>query len=146
MPILDAASRTVALGCIVGPDRATIAPDTFDVSLFIGDPSLDGVEVADTTEVDDGLGGTEFVANGYAPGVADSDDFTFDGEIATVLVTFPAPTAEYPETVTHWLMKAGVDRWFAGELLEPLDVTGPGDPFVVACSQFIENMLDLPEE
>ena len=51
MPILDASARTIALSCIVGPDRATVAPDTYTVHLFVGDPLGDGVELAASTEM-----------------------------------------------------------------------------------------------
>lgn len=144
MPIVDADARTIALQSMVGPDRAAIAPDSYTVHLFDGDPGDEGVEVADTTEVDDGLGGTTFVANGYAAATVSADDFTFDGELATVLAGFPAPTEAYPATVTHFLMRSGGVDYFTAPLLEPLDVTDPGDVYVVACTLFFDDAVAPP--
>jgi hypothetical protein len=138
MPILDAAARTIALGSVVGPDRAAIAPDTYTVHLFDDDPALEGVELTATTELDEGT-----VANGYAAATVNAADFTFDGEIATVLAGFEADN-EWSATATHFLMRSGADDWFTGELLEPLDVTAAGAPFQVACSIFIDDAVEPP--
>lgn len=146
MPIVDAANRTIALKCIVGPDRATIAPDAYTVHLFDGDPLLDGAELTATTEIDDGAGGVTTVANGYTPPTVDAGDFSFDGEIATVIAPFEAD-AEWSATATHFLLRptSGGDS-FTGEFLadEEVEVTGPGAPFNVACSVFIDDAVEPP--
>lgn len=144
MPILDSTARATSLACIVGPDRATIAPDSYTVHLFAGDPADEGVEIAATTEVDDGAGGTVSVANGYAAATVDAGDFTFDGELATVVASFPAVSEAYPDTVTHFLMRSGGVDWFSAPLLEPLDVTGAGAAYTVSCSLFFDDAVAPP--
>lgn len=138
MPILSPEARTIALGCIVGTGRATAAPDSYTVHLFNGDPLLEGVELSTTTETDDDV----FEANGYAPATVSADDFTFDGEVATVSAGF-TPTLAYSDSASHWLFRSGGVDWFSGEFLdEPLDVVDPGDPFTVNCSLVIANLIN----
>lgn len=139
MPIPDPTARATALACIVGPTRAAGAPDSYTVHLFDGDPTVDGAEIADTTDL-----GAGPVANGYVPGTLDADDFTFDGEVATGWADMPASLVAYPETATHFLLRSGGLDWFAAPLLEPLDVTGASDPYTLGCSLFFDSAVEPP--
>lgn len=141
MPINSPEARTLALRSIVGVDRAAVAPDSYTVHLFTGDPLLDGVELSASTEIEDDV----FVSNGYDPATVSADDFTFDGEIATVPAGF-VPDQAYSASASHWLMRSGGVDWFSGGLLEPLDVLDPGDPFTVACSVLIDNLINEDPE
>ncbi len=135
MPIISSDARTIALGCLVGTGRAAGAPDSYTVHLFDGDPEADGLELEDETES---------VPNGYAAGTVDSDDFTFDGEVATASAAMPAPLAEYAATATHFVMRSGGDDWFSAALLEPLDVVSAGAAYEVACSLFFDSAVEPP--
>lgn len=124
---MDPEALAIALRCIYGPDRATIAPDSFTVHLFNADPDLGGTEIANTTEVDDGLGGTEFVANGYAAPTVDSDDFAADDVGITVPVQYADATEEWEEA-THAQLKdvASGFWWNAVPLSLPINAeAGP---------------------
>jgi len=147
VPIRDQAAQERSLANDYGPTRAAAAPAEFDVCLFDGDPMLGGLEIADTTEVDDGEGGTEVVANGYAPGVLDNDDWNApDGGVMTTTapVQFPTVLAEWPDTVTHWALRDPVTGfwWDCAPLVEPLDVTAAGPGPTVTLSLFYDNNLD----
>ena len=53
MPIRDQAAQERSLANDYGPTRAAAAPDTFDVCLFDGDPTLDGEEIANINSIED---------------------------------------------------------------------------------------------
>lgn len=112
MPIRDLAAQVASLANDYGASHGANAPLTFEVALFIGDPSDEGVEVtATTTLIDEDSGDTSEVANGYSPVVIANDGAWFPpadpdtGVLTTALVTFPEAEAEYPDTVTHWLLR-----------------------------------------
>lgn len=149
MPIRDVAAQNKSLDNDYGATKGPNAPATHQVALFIGDPMTDGVEVADETEVDDGMGGTIFVPNGYARvsltnGAAWSA--AADGLKSTAApVEFPTALAEYPDTVTHWALYDAADSttmWDCAPLTEPLDVTSAGDGPAVILSVFYETQLE----
>lgn len=145
MPIRDQAAQERSLANDYGPTRAAAAPDTFDVCLFAGDPLAGGVELADTTEVDDGTGGVDLVDNGYAPALLDNDNWAApSGGILTTAtpVAFGAVLAEWPDTVTHWALR---DRatgawWDCAPLVEPLEVTSAGPGPTVTLAVFYDNV------
>lgn len=133
-----------------GATRGSNAPDSLEVLLYAGDPALDGVEIADTTEDDDNPG--VFVDNGYAPAVIANDGTIWaaaaDGLKATVApVQFADALASW-ETVTHFVLRdeATGDLWDAAPLLEPLDVTAAGDGPAVTLVLFYSDRLDNLED
>ncbi|HJR88834.1 MAG TPA: hypothetical protein VJ782_01575 [Aeromicrobium sp.] len=145
MPLISPDARLRALRCTLGPDRAAIAPASFTAHLFTGDPMSSGVEIADETEVDDGLGGTVFVPNGYAPVVVDSDDFAATADFGmTVSVQFPDSLEAYPAEVTHWALFDPVaeEWWDSGPLFEPEQVTGAGSWSPIAVTVFYDDDVE----
>lgn len=127
MTIRDADARAIAIRCSLGPDRAAIAPDNFTVHLFVGDPMVGGLEMADTTEIDDGLGGTIFVPNGYEPAALASDDIDPDDDFGmTFSVLFADVLEAYPDPALFYGLKDPVTGfwWDTGPLAKPLNVTG----------------------
>lgn len=128
---MDPEAFATALACIYGPARAAGAPDDFTVHLYNGDPDLGGVEISDETEVDDGMGGTEFVPNGYAAASLDSDDFTADDVGMTAPVQYADALEEWEEA-THARLKDTVTGfwWNAVPLAGPVIVSeaGPVEP------------------
>lgn len=131
MPIRDQAAQERSLDNDYGTTRAAAAPAAFEVAGFAGDPSLGGVEVS---------------GGGYARGVLSNDDWlAADGGIKTSLpVAFPAPTGAWSATVTHVGLFDPVEAawWDVVPLVEPLDITGAGDPPSVVVSILYANNLD----
>jgi hypothetical protein len=133
VPIRDTAAMNRSLDNDYGATHGANSPASFQVALFIGDPMTDGVEVANTTEVDDGLGGTIFVPNGYAR-VTIANDASWaaaaDGEKSTaVAVQFPTALAEYPGDPDHWALFDAANptqMWDNAALVEELTVTAAG--------------------
>ena len=139
MPVLDPESRAIMLRCMVGPDRAAIAPDSWLVRLFNDDPEAGGTEISDETETEGGP-----VPNGYAAPTVYADDFAVDGEELSVVATLAAPSEAW-ETATHWVLEDPVTgfRGPYAELVEPLEVDGTGGAFDLTVTVFFE---DLEEE
>lgn len=135
MPILDTVPMNVLLAATFGPDRAAIAPDTWDVALWVGDP-------ADETSV-------EQDGPGYARVSVDSDDFPAYASLTdgstSVLVTFGASTGEWTAETTHWvLIDPAGNLGPYGELTEPLEVTGAGTFDPVLVTLFIDDPTEEP--
>lgn len=128
MPLLSTASENSSLDNDYGVP--SYRPTAHQVALFIGDPANDGIEVPTTTETEAGT-----VPNGYER-VTIANDGTIwlpaaDGQKSTAaVVQFPDALAEYPGTVTHFVLyddADGTTPWEGAPLLEPLDVTEAGD-------------------
>jgi hypothetical protein len=124
VPIRDTAAAALSLRNDYGASHGPHSPASFQVCLFIGDPSLDGVEVsATTTLINEDDGSESQVPNGYARATIANDGASFPqpdtdtGVLTTATVTFPTSTDEYPDTVTHWLLldSAG-NGWDSGSL------------------------------
>jgi hypothetical protein len=112
---MDAAIANVFLASMFGPDRSSVAPDSWTVHLFVGDPAVDGVEQT---------------GPGYAPASLSSDAFPAlagltDGS-TSALVSFAAASAEWPEDSTHWLLRSGGADGPSGEFSVPVEVGGAG--------------------
>lgn len=147
MPIRDQGAMERSLDNDYGPTRGPNAPDMLRIHLFSGDPTGDGIEVPDTSEVDDGVGGTTTVPNGYAPALMSNDDWdpsTGGIKYSSPDPVFPAPTEEWNVTVTHWAAEdpdTGL-WWDSAPLTAPLDITGPGTPIAVKLAVFYDDNLD----
>lgn len=147
MPIIDQGAMERSLDNDYGPNRGPNAPDDLIVHLFAGDPTGDGVEVPDESEVDDGDGGTEMVPNGYAPAAMSNDDWapaTGGIKMTDPDPVFPESLEEWPVTVTHWAVEDPVTGlwWDSAPLTQPLDVTGAGSTISVKLAVFYDNNLD----
>lgn len=148
MPIRDVAAQNASLNNDYGATKGPNAAPSHLVALFAGDPGNGGVEIADTTEVDDGAGGTTFVANGYARASITNDGTTWaaaaDGLKSTnAPVQFPAALAEYPATITHAALFApdGVTMWDYSPTADPIDVTAAGNGPAVALTVFYADSI-----
>lgn len=120
---MDVAAQSASLANDYGATRGINAPTSFELALFIGDPTGDGVEVDDeTTLVDEDTGVETVVANGYARITVANDGTNFppadaEGVLTTPVLTFPVSLEEYPDAVTHWqLYAAGDVAWDSGAL------------------------------
>lgn len=151
MPIRDVAAQNASLDNDYGATHGPNAPAVHYLALFSGDPMVDvaeggGVEIASTTDVDDGAGGTTTVANGYAR-VAVANDATWaaadGGRKETVdPVQFADALAEWPATVTHFaLLDAGGVMWDCAPLADPVDVTGAGPGPAVVPAIFFDDYV-----
>lgn len=125
MPIRDTAAQAASLSNDYGATHGPHSPGTFELALFLGDPNSDGVEVPSSTVlVDEDSGAESTVPNGYAPARVTNDGGSFPapdpdtGVLTTPPVSFPVSTAEYPDTVTHWLLRdpATGAGWDTGQL------------------------------
>lgn len=106
------------------------APNPFEVALFDGDPDIGGVEL-------DG--------NGYARGSLAATDWNpaSDGVKTSDPVAVGSPSGDWSTALWVGLYDATVGAWAdVVPLAEPLDVTGAGDPPLVAVSVFYDNNLD----
>lgn len=136
MPLISIAAQNASLDNDYGATHGANAPAAHQVALFIGDPEVDGIEVPTTTETEAGT-----VPNGYARVTIDNDGTTWaaasEGQKSTSApILFPDALAEYPDTVTHFVLyddADGTTAWDSAPLLDPLDVTGAGafDPAVL---------------
>jgi hypothetical protein len=150
VPIIDEGMRETFLNVLF---RGASAPANWEVALFAGDPTLDGVEISAITELEEG--GTE--ANGYAR-VTVANDATFwaaagAGGMAGYLtslapVQFPTVTSSegYDDEVTHWALFDPVSGLWGpcAELAEPLNVTAAGDGPAVSLTIFFDDSVEVP--
>jgi hypothetical protein len=150
MPIRDVAAQNASLDNDYGATHGPNAPDSHELALFDADPTVDGVELADTTEVDDGAGGTTTVANGYAR-VTVTNDATWaaadGGRKETVdPVQFADAVAAW-ETARYWALIDPVTGyvWDCAPLAAPVDVSvaGPGPAVVPAI--FFDSYVVAPD-
>lgn len=125
MPIRDVTAQAASLANDYGATHGPHSPSSFELALYLGDPNDDGVEVPDTTVlVNEDTGDESTVPNGYAPAHVPNDGDHFPapdpntGVLTTSPVAFPISTAEYPDTVTHWLLRdpATGAGWDTGQL------------------------------
>lgn len=133
MPIRDTAARTRSLDNDYGPTAGPQAPSSHLLALYVGDPMTTGVEVTGP-----GYERVEVPPAAWLP-AADGMKLT-DGP-----VFFPAPTGEWEDAVTHFLLLDGDDPtvgWDSAPLAEPLVVTGPGTPIEVVVAVFYDDSVD----
>ena len=140
MAIRDEAAMNASLDNDYGTTRGPNSPAAHELALFMGDPMTDGVEVTATN--DDGQ------ATGYARATIAAADWqpAANGEKSAGAVTFPAATAAYPSSVTHFALIAGGVTWDCAPLAEELVVTGAGPGPVVQVTLFHADVLDPDEE
>lgn len=131
---MDPAAMNALLDAGCGTTRAAHCPSSHELALFFGDPRDLGTELDST--------------GGYARVTVSASDWAAasGGEKSTAWMQFPAATAEWSATATHWaLIASGEVLWDSGPLTDPLEVTGPGDgPLVRATVRFADS-ID-PEE
>lgn len=128
MGLLSIAAQNASLDHDYGASKAAGAPAAFELALFNGDPTLDGVEMD--------------AAGGYARVTMTNDGTNFpaaaDGQKVCAEVTFPTPTGEWtaagePDTATYWVLfdAATGDAWDYDELTEEIDVEEAGGTVTV---------------
>ena len=113
MPIRDIVAMNASLANDYGATHGPNAPEEHELAIFDGDPSVEGVEVAEQPRAT--------VTNDA--GWADPEN----GQVARVVpVQMPDATAAYD--ADYWALIAGGVMWDYGPLTEPLEVTeaGPG--------------------
>jgi hypothetical protein len=149
VPIVDVSQQNNSLDNDYGDSRGAKAPTSHEVALFVGDPQLGGTEMADTTEVDDGAGGTTTVANGYARVTIANTSTVWadaDGGLKQTVdeVAFADATAEWPDEATHGALIDPVtgDVGDAWPLSAPISVTEAGPVPPVRPQVFYEQWLD----
>lgn len=124
------AAQNATLDNDYGTTRGPHTPAVLEVALSGSRELAD--EISTTTEVDDGLGGTEFVANGYARGTHSSDDWLPAADAAkttSVPVSFGTPTEAWGTLRYALLLEPGTDAvWDVVKLNETEVTTGAGTP------------------
>lgn len=118
MPVVPDAASVYALPMILGPDASSLAPTTWDVPLFDGDPRGDGVELDST--------------GGYARGSitnASDWDLTSNPGIGWASVTFDTSTGDWSATAYFAALANPAHDgvwWFVQELADPITITASG--------------------
>lgn len=140
MPIRDVEAMNASLDNDYGTTRGPNAAASHEVALFMGDPLVDGVEVGATN--DDGE------ATGYARATLPAASWqpAADGEKTAGLVTFPATTAAYTDSVTHFALITSGVMWDCAPLAEELVVTGAGPGVVLEVTLFHDDVLEPQED
>lgn len=115
MPISDSAERVNFITSYYGATGTV--PTSFDVALFNGDPTFDGVEITGP-----GYARVTIANNGTT--------WTTSGDQVVAEVTFPAPTGAWDEA-THFGLYNGAALGETDAFDSPLDVTGAGAAPVV---------------
>lgn len=135
---MDVAAQNASLDNDYGSTKGPNAAAAHEVALFIGHPDNGGVEVSDLTEVDDGLGGTTFEANGYGRPVITNDASWLPAsegvKLSAVPLQWPDVTSDEGyggQLPTHFVLIDAADhttKWDIVPLVNPEDVTeaGPG--------------------
>lgn len=122
---MDVAAQCASLANDYGATRGPNSAAEFDLELWIGDPNGTGYEVPTSTVlVDENTGAESTVANGYVAPVVANDGTNFppadpaSGVLTTPVFAAPVSTEEYPEAVTHWLLRdrATGNAWDSGAL------------------------------
>jgi len=120
MPLLDPGAMSKSLDNDYGTTRGPNSAASHQLALFFDDPSLS----TNPTDV-------EITGGGYARVTVNPADWlpadAGRKELATP-AQFPATTAEWLESATHWGLYGSDGVWWDyGPLGEPLEVTGAGD-------------------
>lgn len=116
-------AQNVSLDAMYGANKATIAPGSFHLALYAGDPNLGGVELTAT--------------GGYARVTVTNNGTNFpaatSGRKTTTAQTFPTSTGAWSAVATHWgfLDAVSGDLYDTGALLEEVDVTATGQTATV---------------
>jgi hypothetical protein len=126
---MDIEVQNLLLDITYGPNRSPLTPDEHELALFFGDPRD---------------GGTELTSDGgYVRVTVDGDtDWTTpaDGKYPTVQKFFPAPSAAWSNSATHWALIDPVTGylWDSGRFVEPIIVAeaGSNQPVATAMPQW----------
>lgn len=146
MPIKDLAAQSASLDNDYPGPSGGYVPATLDVEIWVGDPLGSGYEMPATTDVD----GVD-TANGYASVNVSNDATTWldadvDGTKTSNPIAFPASTAAYPDTGTHWLLRdpATSAAWDCGAFTatDRVVVDAPGVTPNPVVSIFYNNLTD----
>lgn len=115
---MDVSARNICLRCVFGDDRATIAPDTWDVALFDNYPDLGGLEVT---------------GGGYAPVSVAATTANFPvptlGHIITAPLDYGTATGPWDRIGRVAVLRdtvGGTGLYYARPLLEDIVVTMAG--------------------
>lgn len=119
MAIRDQAAMERSLDNDYGATAGPHAPASFQVALFDGDPSVEGVELRTLNDDNE--------PTNYSRVTIFQEDFGPAEEGVKALlepVTFPAPAAEW-DTATHWGLYDPVEGlwWDCAPFQDPLEVT-----------------------
>lgn len=129
------AAQCASLANDYGATHGPNSPASFTVGLLIPDPVNFGALIempTTTTLIDEDTGAESTVANGYARATVANDGSTFPapdpttGELTSVPIEgFPAATAEYPDTATHWALYDATtgDMWDYAEFPQSERIT-----------------------
>lgn len=130
MPILDDAAANASLANDFGPTRGANAPDSHEVELWDGDPTIDG--------------SAELSGNGYAPAtVLPAAWSTPAGRAISALATFGTPSGPWDES-THYVLRGDDGNlWDFGAWAESLQVTEAGDPPTAAVEVFYRDPTEV---
>ena len=118
MPITDVSQMNLSLDLFYGTGRGSLAADSHELALYVGDPQLDGVEIVEADNP------------GYARAAVLPADWPDASQGAkSALVVFDDPTDAWSDAPNYWQLIDPVtgDLADGAPLEEPLIVTGPGD-------------------
>lgn len=106
----------------LGPDRSTVAPDTYQIEAWIDDPRS--------------IGATQADFGGYTPNVWDSDDWdTADGRtVSTIgLVDMGTPSSAGSDAIRFWALRNVTSGLlaFSAKLERPVYVSISTDPVLI---------------
>lgn len=132
MPLGSIEAMNAVLDNDYGTTRGPHSPSSHDCALFFGDPMNDGVEIAGG-----GYARATVLATKWLP--ADGGFKSTDGG-----VVFPATTAAWADSPTHWALFDGDTMWDCAPLLDPLDVTSAGPPPSVVLTIFHDDAVLSP--
>lgn len=121
---LDVAAQNAGLKAWFGSSHGSTAPSSFKLALFTTHPLLGGTELTAT--------------GGYARQTLVNNSTNFPDPVAGVLtmapITWPDPSGAWSDTVQAFVLidaADGTTRWFAGLLLQEIDVLAAGPGFVI---------------
>lgn len=128
--LVSVAARNASLAMSYGALAGSEAPTNLAVELWVGDPADAGsAELAAT--------------GGYAAALVGNDGSTWpdapvDGSITSAPVAFPASSAAWAESPTHFLIRDAdtSDEWDSGVLSDEVSVLGAGVVVAVALTVF----------
>lgn len=120
MGLSSVAARNRSLDNNYGPTAGPYAAASFDVLLYVGDPTTGGVETS---------------GPGYAAASQAQSNWSaaaFSAKESIDLILWPAPTGEWTGPITHAVLRdhdTG-DLWDACRIVPPIDITGasPNQP------------------
>lgn len=138
MPIADLAAQQAALDNIYGSTAGSHSPATWQLALFTGDPTVDEFAVEADSTTCPGYARVSFAQSAWS--ATDSGGVK---RLATPLA-FPAATAEWTVTLTHWALLDGATMWNVEPLAVPLDVTAASSGPTIAPAIFFADAFTTP--